>query len=226
MGSLFTTIIYQPLLNLTVFIYNTIGVEDLGLTIILMTLVVRLAMLPLSLKTARSQKAMAELAPEIDRIKADHKGNMTAQSEAVTKLYKERGVSPLAGCLPLIIQFPLLIGLYRVFLNIFKPETLNLLYTSIPHPETISHLMFGLLDISVKNPILAILAGAVQFTQAKLSLQSQPASSQAAAMNKQMMYLFPILIIVIGWNLPAGLPLYWISTTLFSIGEQLYLRRS
>jgi YidC/Oxa1 family membrane protein insertase len=226
MGSLFTTIIYQPLLNLTVFIYNTIGVEDLGLTIILMTLVVRLAMLPLSLKTARSQKAMAELSSEIDRIKADHKGNMTAQSEAVTKLYKERGVSPLAGCLPLIIQFPLLIGLYRVFLNIFKPETLNLLYTSIPHPETISHLMFGLLDISVKNPILAILAGAVQFAQAKLSLQSQPASSQAVAMNKQMMYLFPILIIVIGWNLPAGLPLYWISTTLFSIGEQLYLRRS
>src|SRR5688572_11822290 len=135
MGSLFTTIIYQPLLNLTVFIYNTAGVEDLGLTIILMTLVVRLAMHPLSLKTARSQKAMAELAPEIDRIKSAHKGNMTAQSEAVTKLYKDRGVSPLAGCLPLIIQFPLLIGLYRVFLNIFKPETLDLLYTSVPHPE-------------------------------------------------------------------------------------------
>ncbi len=223
--SIFTPIIYQPILNLTVFLYGTVGFSDLGLAIIAMTVAVRAALLPLSLKTARSQRAMADLAPQIEKIKEQHKGNTTAQSEEVMKLYKERGVNPLAGCLPLVLQLPILIGVYRVFLNIFKPEMLQLLYGFIPHPGAMNHITLGLLDISKSSPVLAVLAGVAQYFQARVTTTNQSQGGQAAALNKQMMYFLPIMIIVVSWNLPAGLAIYWIATSIWSVGEQLYLRR-
>jgi YidC/Oxa1 family membrane protein insertase len=225
MTSLFTDIIYRPILSLTVFVYNLIGLHDLGLAIIVMTIVIRILVLPLSLKAARSQKSLAEVAPEIDRLKEHHKGDTTAQSEAIMKLYKERGVNPLAGCLPLLIQLPILIGMYRVFLNIFRPNALAKVYSFIPHSATIDHTFLGLMDISHRSMAFAVCAGVLQFIQARLATRNQPQSGQAAIMNQQMLYLFPVMIIVISWNLPAGLALYWITTTLFAIGEQLYLRR-
>lgn len=222
---MFTTFIYQPLLNVTLLLYGSVGFGDLGFTIILMTVLVRVAMLPLSLKAARSQRAMAQLAPEMEKIKEQHKGDTSAQSEAIMRLYKERGVSPLSGCLPLLIQFPLLIGLYRVFLGVFKPDALGLLYAWVPRPETIDTISFGFLNVSEPGRILAVIAGVLQFLQARASLSAQPQTQQSAAIGKQMMYLLPVVVIVIGWSLPAGLTLYWIATTLFSIGEQLYLKR-
>jgi YidC/Oxa1 family membrane protein insertase len=225
MSFLFTEIIYRPILNLTVFLYNTIGFGDLGIAIIAMTIAVRTILLPFSMKTARSQKAMAELAPEIERIKAQHKGNTTAQSEAVMALYKERGVSPLAGCLPLLIQLPILIGVYRVFLQLFRPETLDLLYGFITRPAVIGNMMLGLVDISTRSPALAILAGVVQYFQADISMRGQSTAGQSAAIGQQMKYLLPVMIVVISWNLPAALAIYWIMTSFWSIGEQLYLRK-
>lgn len=225
MGNLFSEIISRPILNLTVFFYQTIGFRDLGLAIIGITIFIRLLLLPLSLRAARSQKALAELAPQIDVIKEKHKGNTTAQSEAVMALYREKKVNPLAGCLPLLLQFPILFGMYQVFLNIFKPETLNQLYSFIPHPNSVNTIFLGLIDVSAANHLLAILAGVFQFFQAKLAIATQPQTPQTAALNTQMVYFLPIMIIVIGWSLPAGLALYWCTTTLFSIGEQLYLRR-
>jgi len=140
-------------------------------------------------------------------------------------LYKEKGISPLAGCLPLLIQLPVLIGVYRVFLNIFKPDSLNLLYSFVPHPASITHVTLGFLDISKASPALAVLAGITQFFQARLAMANQPSNPQTAAVSTQMTYLLPVMIIVIGWNLPAGLAVYWVVTSLWSIGEQLYLRR-
>src|SRR3972149_312806 len=118
---MFTEIIIRPLLNLTVLIYGSVGFADFGLTVILVTLLVRIAVLPLSLKTARSQREMTKLGPELEKIKVQFKGNMQAQSEATMRLYKEHKINPLAGCLPLLIQLPILFGMYRVFLDIFKP---------------------------------------------------------------------------------------------------------
>ncbi len=225
MTAFFTTIIYQPILNLTVFIYSTAGLGDLGLSILLITIAIRLLFSPLSLKAARSQKQLAELTPEVERIKAKFPGDTAAQSQAIMALYKERQISPLAGCLPLLIQLPILIGIYRVFLNIYKPESLSLLYSFVPHPAAIHTTLLGILDIGRPNPVFALAAGVAQYFQAKLTAANQPATGQAAALNKQMMYMFPVILIVISWNLPAGLALYWVVTTLFSVGEQLYLRK-
>lgn len=224
MGNIFSELIYRPIISVTVFLYGILPFQDLGIAIILITIAIRLLFLPLSLKTARSQKMMAELAPEIERVKQQYP-EKAAQSEAVMKLYKERGVNPLAGCLPLLLQLPILIGMYRVFLDIFKPESLSKLYAFVPNPGTVNHYFLGLLDISVPNPAFAILAGVLQFFQAKVAAGNQPQTGPSAALNKQMAYLFPVMIIIISWNLPAGLALYWIVTTVFSIGEQLYLKR-
>ena len=227
MGNLFLQIIERPLLNLTILLYGTVGFADLGIAIILMTIVVRLVLMPLSVRTARAQRAMGLLAPELERVKSAHKGDTAAQSEAVMKLYKQNGVNPLAGCLPLLIQIPLLLGLYRVFILVIKPQALTLLYSFIPHPGSINHLLLGFLDIAMPSRTLAVVAGLFQFALGRITSSSpQGVPNAAAAMNKQMMYLLPAIIIVIGWSLPAGLSLYWAITTLFSIGEQLYIRRA
>ena len=227
MGNLFLQLIERPLLNLTILLYGTVGFADLGVAIILMTVIVRLVLMPLSIRTARTQRAMSRLAPELERLKEKHKGDTAAQSEAVMNLYRENKVSPLAGCLPLLIQLPLLLGLYRVFILVIKPQALTLLYSFVPHPGSINHLLLGILDISMPSRILAVVAGLLQFVLGRMmSASQQGAPAAAAAMNRQMMYLLPAIIIVIGWSLPAGLSLYWAVTTLFSIGEQLYIRRA
>ena len=227
MVNLFIQVIERPLLNLMVFLYGTVGFADLGISIILMTILVRLALMPLSLRTARAQRAMAKLGPELERIKERHKGDNAAQSEAVMQLYKQHNINPLSGCLPLFIQIPLLLGLYRVFIRIISPQALALLYSFVPHPGSINHLMLGLLDIAMPSRILAVIAGVLQFGLGRITMvATQGGPAAAAAMNRQMMYLLPAIIIVIGWSLPAGLSLYWGVTTLFSIGEQLYIRRT
>ncbi|HXV26654.1 MAG TPA: YidC/Oxa1 family membrane protein insertase [Candidatus Paceibacterota bacterium] len=224
MSWLFNTIIYHPLLNALVVLYDTVSFGDIGIAIVMLTVVIRLISLPLSLRTIRSQREMAELAPEIERIKEKHKNDQAAQGQAMMDLYKQHKVNPLAGCLPLLIQFPVLFGLYRVFINIFKPESLQALYSFVPDPGTIQTVSLGIVDLGVRSIPLAVAAGLAQFIQAKVAAPLQQ-SGQAAMLNKQMMYFFPVLIIVISWNLPAGLALYWTVTTLASIAEQWYIKR-
>jgi YidC/Oxa1 family membrane protein insertase len=222
---IFTTIIYKPLLNVLVILYGSVAAGDLGVAIILMTLLIRALSLPLSLKTLRSQREMAELGPEMEKLKERHKGDQAAQGQAMMELYKQRNINPLGGCLPLLIQIPVLLGLYRVFLNVFKPESLQALYSFVPNPETIQTLSFGVLDLGLRSIPLALAAGAAQFIHALLSRPAQQ-TGQAAMLSKQMLYFFPLMIIVVSWNLPAGLALYWVVSTLLSIGEQWYIKRS
>lgn len=231
MATLFKTILYQPLLNLVVLIYNFLPRHDFGLAIIGLTVLIRLAFFPLSIKTIRSQKAMAELAPKLNEIKEKHKNDQSAQSAAIMSLYKENNINPLSGCLPLVIQIPVLIALYRAFLTVAKAGELTSLYGFVANPGAINRSFLGIIDIAARSPYLAVLAGVLQFGQAWLSSRSQAASpvkgapDLASSMNKQMLYFFPVMIIIISWNLPAGLTLYWVTTTAFSIIEQLYVRR-
>lgn len=221
---LFTTIISRPLLNALVFLYGLTG-GDLGIAILILTVIIRSLSLPLSLKMLRSQREMAELGPELEKIKEKHKSDKAAQGQAMVALYKEHNINPLAGCLPLLIQIPVLLGLYRVFLNVFKPESLDMLYAFVPNPETIQTVSLGFIDLGIRSIPLAIAAGAAQFIHARYA-NPQGQTGQAAMISKQMMYFFPIMIIVISWNLPAGLALYWVVSTLMSIGEQWYIKRT
>ncbi len=222
MIAIFNEILFRPIFNLLIFLYNFIPGQDFGIAIILLTLLIKVVFLPLSLKALRSQKQMQEIQPKLKELQEKHKGDKQAQAQAVMQFYKENNINPLSGCIPLLIQLPILLAVYRVIINGFKPETLDLLYGFISRPEAINTIMLGFLDLSLNNPILAIITGGLQFIQMRKTTQKAPSGSgdQAAMMTKQMAYFFPVMIIVIAWNLPAGLVLYWTTSTIFSIFEQ------
>lgn len=216
-----------------VFLQSIIPGGDLGLAIVVLTVTIRLLFSPLSLKTIRSQQMLKDIAPKVEEIKAKFKNNTSAQSAAILQLYKDNKVNPAAGCLPLLVQLPILIALYRVFIRGITQETLGMLYHFISAPETVNKVFLGVFDVTQKSPLLTIVAGGLQFIQSKYSAALQPSGSHSpaggkemAALSKQMLYFFPIMIIIIGWNLPVGLILYWITTTVFSIFEQGWIKKS
>ncbi len=228
MSTLFTEVLYRPFFNAVIFLYNILPGHDFGLAIIVLTVAIRIMLSPLTVKTIKSQKALSSVNSQVKEIKEKFKHDKAAQSAEIMKLYKDNNINPLAGCLPLIIQLPILIGLYRAFIAGFKPESLSMLYSFVSNPGHIEKISLGFIDITAKNHILAILSGISQFFQLKTNSANASVgdpNDQAQALNKQMLYFFPVMIIIIGWNLPAGLVIYWLTTTAFSILEQMYIKR-
>lgn len=232
-GSVFTTAFTQPLFNVLVFLYNTIALQDFGLAIIFLTIIIRIILWPLSKKALTSQKNLQELQPHIKEIQKKHKDNQEAQAKALMELYKERGANPLGGCLPLLIQLPILFALYRVFLGGIAPEYLQNLYSFVQNPGSLSTTLLGLVDLSQRSLILAVIAGGLQFIQSRMMLKKQslepgdsPAAQAAQAMSKQIVYFLPVITIIISLTLPAALPLYWAVTTLFTIAQQFVTMRA
>lgn len=230
MAFLFREFLFRPLFNALVFLYNIIPGDELGVAIIVLTVIIRFIFVPLSIKAIVSQRKLTKLQPKIKELQEKHKGNTQALSQATMALYKEHNVNPFSGCLPMLVQLPVIIALYRVFISGFEPENLNLLYSFVSNPGQLKEIAFGFLNLAENNHIMAVLAGAAQAIQARNSLMYQkkaagdnPQDNPALKMSRQMLYFFPILIVVISWNFPAGLVLYWISTTVFSIFEQMYV---
>lgn len=232
MSQIFVTFFYQPILNLLVFLYNTFG--DLGVAIIFLTIIVKLILLPLSKKSIKSQKALQNLQPKINELKAKYKDDKQGMSVALMALYKENKVNPFSSCLPLLIQLPFFFAIFRVFRDGFAQDHLELLYPFISNPEIINSFTFGLFDLSKVNPVLAVLAGLAQFWQGKMMHTKKPKiksegskdENMLAIMNKQMLYIMPVVTVFIGLSFPAGLTLYWFLTTLFTAIQQKIMFRS
>ena len=232
-SSIFTAIFYQPLLNLLVLTYNIIPGHDIGIVIIVLTLIIKLILYPFSLQTIRAQKAINELQPKLDGIKEKFKDNKEQQALEMMKIYKENKINPLSSCLPLLIQLPFLIAIYSVFSTGLNGGSLNLVYSFIYNPGQINTLAFGLLDMSRPQWILAVLAGAAQFWQTKMMLSKRPEvkadaskdEDMTAIMNKQMVIMMPIMTVIVGWTLPSGLTFYWLLLTVFTALQQLIALR-
>ena len=230
MATIFQTIFYQPILNLLVFLYNIIPGQDIGLAIILMTIVIKLILLPLSKQSIKSQKALQELQPKIEEIKKKY-ANKGEQGRAMMQLYKQEKVNPFSSCLPLLVQLPFLWAVFRVFQDGLNNHSLNYVYSFISRPEAINSVSLGLVDLAKPNAVLAVLAGLAQFWQAKMMTTKRPEmrlsgakdEDMMAVMNKQMLYFMPVLTVVIGLSFPGGLTLYWLVTTLLTALQQLYL---
>ena len=233
MSAIFFSVFYQPIFNLLVFFYNIVPYHDLGIAILLLTIVIKLALLPLSKQSIKSQKALQEIQPKIDEIKRKYKDNKEEMARATMTLYKENKVNPLSSCLPLLIQLPFLFAVFRVFRDFgTNGKALDYIYSFISKPESVSSMgLFGLLDLSKPNAILAVLAGAAQFWQAKMMMTKRPEvkspgakdEDMMAIMNKQMIYMMPAMTVIIGLSLPGGLSLYWLVTTLLTGVQQLYV---
>ncbi len=233
MTQLFHTILYQPLLNFLVFLYNIIPGHDFGVAIIILTIFIRLILWPLSKKGIAGQKAMSLLQPKIAALKEKYKENKQEMAKATMELYKQEKINPLSSCLPMLVQLPILIALYWVLMAVLKSEKLDLLYPFVAHPGTIKTVAFGFFELAKPSWALAVLAGAAQFWQAKMLPMTPPAvkgegskdEGMAVMMNKQMMYMMPVMTVFIGGTLPAGLTLYWLATTLATAGQQWLMFR-
>lgn len=227
--AVFNETLYRPLFNGLIFLYNIFPFHDFGIAIILLTVIIRLILYPLNQKAIKSQKALSLLQPKIKETQDRFKDDRQKQAQALMNLYQEHKINPASGCLPLILQFPILIALYQVFWNGLKPESLKLLYSFIGRPETINPFFLGLVDLSKSNALIAILAGLLTFIQSKMMVGSKLPNANpnnfSALMNKQMVYFMPIITVFIAWKLPAGLGLYWVATTLFGIGQQYLIFR-
>jgi YidC/Oxa1 family membrane protein insertase len=189
------------------------------------TPVIRFILAPFMHKSLKSQKVMNALQPKLNEIREKHKEDREGQAKAMMDLYKEHKINPLSSCLPLLIQLPILIALYQVLGKALKGN-LEGLYAFVSNPGVIDPRFLHFLDLSKPNFVFAILAGVTQYWQSRMMLpQTTSNDPTAKIMNAQMMYILPIISIVIAWTLPAGLPLYWIVTTLFAIGQQYYIMR-
>jgi YidC/Oxa1 family membrane protein insertase len=228
---MFQTIFYQPLLNLLVFLYNIIPGHDFGIAVIIMTVIIKIVLLPLSKKSIKSQKALQDLQPKIDEVKKKFANNKEEMGRAMMSLYKENKVNPFSSCLPLLIQLPFLFAVFKVFRAGLSNGSLDLVYSFIHRPEAINAVSFGFLDLSKPNIALAILAGIAQFWQAKMmvtkkaEIKSEGSKDEdmMALMNKQMVYFMPAMTVFIGLTLPGGLSLYWFVTTVLTALQQKYI---
>src|SRR5213593_3158773 len=238
----------HPLMAVALFFYSL--ARDFGLAIILLTIAIRLAVYPLYVTQIRSQRAMQELGPAMNELKAKYGKDRQRFSEEQMKLYKERGVNPAAGCLPLVLQLPILFALYSALVqlgcglghslgasclsSLTHDEASRILLPLIPNaiPEggtldTSAHWIPWLNGLHERDPffVLPVLAGAVQLVASVMAMPAKPVASSDpnARMFQSMAYTFPLMTVFLGASFPAGLTLYWIATTTFQIVQQYFV---
>ena len=219
-SNFFYVVFYQPLFNLLIFLYNTIG--DLGLAVILITLIVKGALYPISAKATKSQKQLKEIQPKVKEIQKEYEDDKEKQAEKVLELYSEKGVSPFSGIFPLLIQFPVIISLFQIFRRGLGAGELVNLYGFISNPGVVDYLSFGILDLGEPNMILAVLAGIGQFIQVRITMPTSSSDDEGeegfgSIMKKQMKFVLPIFTVFILSSLPSAVGVYWIITVIFSV---------
>jgi YidC/Oxa1 family membrane protein insertase len=233
-GQIFHTFLYQPLFNALILIYQILPGHDLGLAVILLTLVVKAITLPLEIKAFRFQQKMAVVQPKLKEIQEKYKNNLEEQTKAVSALWREEKINPLTSLVPLFVQIPILIALYQVFGYGLWNLSPDLIYPFIVMPGTISPLFLGLVDLSKPQLLLAVLAGIGQFFQAKTAAAiSQPKATNnnqgrmTDVLQKEMLFLFPLMTVFILWKLglPSALALYWTTSSVLITWQQKFLNK-
>ena len=228
---LWTEVIIRPMLNSLVVLY-TIFFNQMGVAIIVLTGIIRLVTLPLTLKQLKQMRAMSSLQPKLKEIQDRYSRDRSRVSQETMRLYREAGVSPF-GCLgPMIVQMPILIGLFRVLIQVVfsRPDNLvglsEKLYTWIPAVAVFSAApmdsRFLWLDLAKSDPsnlIIPVLVFVSTWVQQKMTMQpsTDPRQSGTQAM---MLWLMPLMIAFFTFTLPSGLALYWITSNVIGIGIQ------
>lgn len=226
--NLWNFLLYKPLVNILAFLIAVIPGGDVGIAVIILTLIVKAVLYPLSQRSISSQAKMKLLEPEIKKIKDSGKSK-EEQARMTFDLYKKNKTNPFSGCLLVLIQIPIIFALYYSFLKGIKFDN-GVLYSFMHVPENISMNFLGLIDIGQKSLLLAILAGLSQFFQAHYMPKSVPSSSGGPAsftesfgksMQMQMKYVFPFIVGFIAYSVSGAVALYWITSNIFTIGQQI-----
>lgn len=230
---------FDPIYNTLIFILDHVPGGDVGIAIILLTVVVKLILLPLSLRAARTQHAMRALEPKLTELKEKYKKDREKLARATMALYKEAGVNPFASILLILIQLPIIIALY---LSVYRgggvpfPDiNVDLLYAFVPTPEQVDMIFLGIIDIAGRSLPLALLAGVTQYIHTKIALPPLAPREKGAApnfkedftrsMHLQMRYVMPLIIFFVAYTISAAIALYFLVSNLMAIGQEFIVRR-
>jgi len=225
MIAFFKITLFNPLYNLLLVLTNILPGGDLGLAIIILTILVKVIIFPLYTKSIKTQIKIKAVEAQLQEIKEKYKNNVQEQSKKTMELYREEKINPFSTFLVLLIQIPIIISLFYVFKSSF---TINqeIIYSFVPIPKIINHNFLGLIDLTLNNNyLLSIITGLTQFLQVKFSLPKIDKGKQlgksfkedlARSMDLQMRYVMPVITIFIAFTLPSALALYWITSNIFS----------
>jgi len=225
-AQIFNIVLYEPILNFLIWLYNTIG--SFGIAVIILTVIIRICLIPLNAKSLKSQKEMQEIQPLIKKIQEKYKDNREKQAQEMMKIYKEKGFNPFAGIWVLLIQLPIILALYRVIRNTANGMEMSSLYSFVADPGTINFMFIGV-NLAAPNTVLAIIVAVAQFFQIKTmqtkkeeDIKKEPDQTEKiqGMMQKQMQFLFPVITLIILMNLPSALGIYWLIITIFTTVQQ------
>lgn len=212
---------------------------DAGIAVILFTIIIKLILFPLSKTAVATQFKMRQLASKIQEIKDKYKEDKQEQAKKTLELYKENGINPFSSVLLIIIQLPIIFTLYFVFLKSGLPDiNMDLLYSFVPKPENVNMIFLGIFNIAEKSWLLAIAAAVTNFFQIRFSMPKYVPKERkkgeapsfkddfARSMNIQMRYVFPVVVLFIAYSISGAIAIYWTTSNLFMIGQELVIRKT
>lgn len=239
---MYHNLIFRPLYNGLVGIMDLFPWMDIGIAVIIFTVLVKLVLFPLSKSSLLTQVKMKQVEPEANAIKTKYANDRQMMALKTMELYKEKGIKPFSGILLLLIQLPILFAIISVFYKVIPTVNPELLYSFIAEPVIKTHFL-GIIDLTQKSLILSLITGAIQFLQIHFSPASRQmaqgngstdfASQLSVSMGKQMKFMLPILAFASTyWFIPATFPqaasviaIYWSTSTLFTLFQELYIRK-
>jgi YidC/Oxa1 family membrane protein insertase len=233
MYATYMLLIYTPLYNALVYIVGHVPLGDVGIALIILTVIVKTLLHPLSRNAQKTQIVMKEIQPQLAEIKKKYEKDPVAQYREMSALYKQNDIRPLGSFMLIFLQIPIILGLYQVFIHGGLPAIdPNLLYSFVSVPESVSMSFLGVVDLAQKSIVLAIIAGAFQSLQG--FLLPQPAMTDeksfandfAKSLQLQTKYVFPVLIAFISYTASSAVAVYFIVSSIFSICELLIIKRS
>lgn len=243
----------QPILNILIVLYNLLF-SNLGLAIIALTALFKLLLYPLTAPQLKASQKLQEISPELEKIKKKYKDDKQKLMQAQMELYKKHGFNPASGCLPQILQLVVLVSLYQVFNQVIRPGTealnyvtqnlygfvhaptslnLNFLFLNLAKPDliTLSGLPFSLPGIFViLSAVLQLLTSllmmpAVEKENKIAGKTEEKSDDMAVSLQKQMLYLFPIMTLILGYTIPSGVILYWFIFSLIGLLQQILISK-
>ena len=198
--------------------------HSFGLAIIILTLIVRVILYPFQEKAIKSQIALQKIQPKIKEIQEKYKHDQEKQAKELMEIYKKEKFNPFSGFLLLLVQFPVLIALYRLFSRGLDPENFTYLYSFVQKPETINTIFFNI-DLAKPSILLAVLVGISQYLQTKWMSVRSPSKDKRQKYQQLMNYFFSAFIVVILLKWPSAVALYLLVSGLFAILQQEIVKR-
>ncbi len=238
MHYLFNNIFYLPLYNALIFFISIIPFHNVGVVVVLFTCLIKIILFPFSQRAVKTQFEMKKIEIEVNEMKLKYKDDKKVQAEKTMQLYKDKGINPFSGIFLMLIQLPVLMALYYIFLHGGFPNVNHTdlySFTIFPAVDSVGMNFLGV-NVAEKSIVFALLAAISQFFQMQITIPKTPKKEAnkdmpvfkdelAKSMNMQMKYIMPVIIFFIAKNFAVVVSLYLITSSIFAIGQEIYMKR-